>query len=201
MTQIRRKLADYAGGKYLNATEVAGSEGPAVITHASEDEIRDEKAPGGKKIVPTITLDRWPDKSLILNVTNIRALQDMLGEDIELDGLRGTRIHIVTESTPMGRGVRLYPPKDSVQQASSEARQRIAAAQSKLQSNDPAPAAGVTMKHNHGRQTECDPGTCPVGALIRQGTNVYDEWPDDDAAPGAYRGDDPGPGDSDDIPF
>ncbi len=192
MTLVRRRLGDYVNSRWLNSTDVIGHEGAAVVTHVGEEEVRDDKRPGGKRLAFLVTFDRWPDKALDLNVTNIRAFQDMFGEDVEPDQLRGARVFVTTQHTNFGRGVLIQPVQDSMQHASAAARQAIADSMARqgLEPRAPAPgsigsapplptraeATPVMATHLHQPGESCPPN-CPVAAAVARGDNVYEQYP------------------------
>lgn len=178
MTQIRRRLGDYASSKFLNSATVSGQEGPAVITHVSEEEVKDDKREGGKRLAVLVQFDRWPDVGLDLNATNIRALQDMFGEDIAPDDLRGRRVYVGTHMTNFGRGILLSPCPDSVAVASSAARQRIANARSAVDERyQPAPLPTLELIHSHDPSMPCSPDGCDVARAKSLGHEVVETWP------------------------
>lgn len=178
MTQVRRRLGDYVQSRWLNSQAVLGQEGPAVITQIAEEEVRDDKKPGGKRLAIIAFFDRWPDKGLDLNATNIAALQDMFGEDIAPDDLRGRRVYVGTHNTNFGRGVLLSPCPDTVAMASSAARQRIANARSMHDpSYEPAPLPRLALRHSHDPAMPCSPDACDVARAKGLGHEVDDSWP------------------------
>lgn len=221
MTQIKRRIGDYAASMFLNSQDVIGSEGAAVITAVSEREVQDEKKPGGKRLALMIEFDRWPDKAYDCNSTNIRVLQDMLGEDVAPDDLRGVRVFLTTHQTNFGRGILFQPPQDSTQGASAAARQRIANATAASEARPPKSSDSegpIALFHSHHKGEACELGSCDVADAVEQGFNVYESFPaaptaapakfvsqrqppagpasthgKHDAAPGQYHAEDPGP--------
>jgi len=218
MTQIRRRIGDYAASRWLNSTDVIGNEGAAVITQVGEQEV-DNMRTGGKRLALMVTFDRWPDKALDMNVTNIKVLQDMLGEDVGPDDLRGTRVWVGIHDTRMGKGVLLSPPQDSMQAASADARQRIAAArEAESRPAEPPPLPILILEHSHPFGVACVPASCDVARAIDIGHEVRDSYPElasthppvpssqppvfvpqnqppsSTVAPGGYDAQDPGPG-------
>jgi len=222
MTQVKRRIGDYASSMFLNSQDVIGREGPAVITAISEREVQDDKKPGGKRLALMIEFDRWPDKAYDCNSTNIRVLQDMLGEDVSPDDLRGVRVFLTTHQTNFGRGILFQPPQDSTQGASAAARQRVANAVAANESPPPKTVntsdGPVALFHSHHKGEPCEPAACDVADAVAQGFNVYESFPPlptpepakfvsqrqppagpasthgkHDAAPGQYHDEDPGP--------
>jgi hypothetical protein len=186
MTQIRRRLGDYVSSKYLNSAAVAGQEGPAVITHVSEETVKDERKEGGERLALLVSFDRWPDQALDLNVTNIRALQDMFGEDVSPDELRGRRVYVGTHMTNFGKGILLSPCPDSVAMASAGARQRIANARAAqgLEGDPPT----LALVHSHVQSMPCSPDGCDVARAISLGHAVNASWPEETIAPPELNG-------------
>lgn len=182
MTQIKRRLGDYVSSAFLNSQDVTGNEGPAVITGVAEREVTDDKKPGGKRLAVMITFDRWPDKGYDCNATNIRVLQDMLGDDVCVDDLRGVRVFLTTHQTNFGRGILFQPPQDSIHDASAAARQKIAEARARESAAEseryqPAPPVSMRLEHSHGKDTACTPNNCDVSRAIQLGNPVDEVWP------------------------
>lgn len=186
MTQIRRRLGDYVASKYLNSAAVAGSEGPAVITHVGEETVKDDRRENGERLAVLVTFDRWPDQALDLNVTNIRALQDMFGDDIAPDDLRGRRVYVGTHMTNFGKGILLSPAPDSVAANSAAARQRIANARA-AQGLEGEPAT-LRLAHSHVASMPCSPDGCDVARAMSLGHPVVATWPQETIAPPQLNG-------------
>lgn len=175
MTQIRRRLGDYASSTFLTSSDVAGMEGPAVITGVAEREVKDEKQPGGSRLAIMLTFDRWPDKGYDCNVTNIRVLQDLCGEDVTPDELRGVRVWVGTHQTNFGRGILLSAPQDSM--SATTAAQRQAAANARSLSMDAPPKPTLALAHSHDPAMPCQPATCDVSRAKSLGHPVDESWP------------------------
>lgn len=185
MTQVKRRIGDYASSKFLNSQDVLRvGPGPATITSVGEREVMDEKSAGGKRLALMIEFDRWPDKGYDCNTTNIRVLQDMLGEDVTPDDLRGVRVYITTHETKFGRGILFQPPQDTMQHASAAARQSIADSRERDHAAVSQPLAKPTLRltHSHAYNSRCEPQSCDVARAKSLGHGVDEHYPDEQPA-------------------
>ena len=109
-------------------------------------------------------------KPLGCNVTNRRMLEQMLGDVdwLEQSIFRGVRLLVYVEQTEKGPGIRIRPAPNTVQQTSADARDRISAA---MQSQ----------------------GVAPRQPAVSHSAQRAEALSGNDAPPGSYHQDDPGP--------
>lgn len=124
--------------KHADLEELLGKPWEQIDVNATCEWTRLEKFPDGK---PAYCMKfARVEKPLALNKTNLRMLSELHPhvEDFPSSSFEGQRFRIVVVETEMGPGIRIRPPKDTTQEASTEARERIAAAQK--EHGAPAPA-------------------------------------------------------------
>jgi len=115
--------------KHGDLEEILGKRWEDIDVTATCEWTRIEKYPDGK---PAFCMKfARLEKPLGLNKTNLRTLSEMFPhvEDFPSSAFEGQRFRLICVETEMGPGIRIRAPRDTTQEETQKARERIAQAQ------------------------------------------------------------------------